>query len=82
MKPLGVTQQALASAMGVTRVRVNEIVNGKRGITADTALRLAKALGTTVDFWLKLQLACDLYDAMHSPKAKKIARIRRVMPAA
>jgi addiction module HigA family antidote len=82
MKPLGLTQAALAEAMGVTRVRVNEIINGRRGVTADTALRLAKAFGTSVDFWLRLQLACDLYDALHSPKAKAIAKIRRVNPAA
>lgn len=82
MRPLGLTQQALADAMGVTRVRVNEIVNGRRGVTADTALRLAKAFGTTPDFWLRLQLACDLYDAMHSPKAKRFAKVRRVVPAA
>jgi addiction module HigA family antidote len=82
MKPLGLTQAALAEAMGVTRVRVNEIINGRRGVTADTALRFAKALGTSVDFWLRLQLACDLFDALHSPKAKAIAKIRRVTPAA
>jgi addiction module HigA family antidote len=82
MKPLGLTQQALAKAMGVTRVRVNEIINGRRGVTADTALRLAKAFDTSVDFWLRLQLACDLYDALHSPKAKAIAGVRRVNPAA
>lgn len=82
MKPLGLTQQALAEAMGVTRVRVNEIVNGRRGVTADTALRLAKAFGTSVDFWLRLQLACDLYDALRSPKAKAISKVRRVTSAA
>src|ERR1700704_4977405 len=82
MKPLGLTQQALAEAMGVTRVRVNEIINGRRGVTADTALRLARAFGTSVAFWLRLQLACDLYDALHSPKAKAIAKVRRVTPAA
>ena len=82
MKPLGLKQQALADAMAVTRVRVNEIINGRRGITADTALRLARALGTSVDFWLRLQLACDLFDALHSPKAKAIAKVRRIIPAA
>ena len=82
MKPLGVTQQALADAMGVTRVRVNEIINGKRGVTADTALRLSKAFGTSVDLWLRLQVACDLYDALHSPRAKTIAKVRRIRAAA
>jgi antitoxin HigA-1 len=82
MKPLGLTQQALADAMGITRVRVNEIINGRRGVTADTALRLARVLGTSVDFWLRLQLACDLYDALHSRKGKTIARLRRITSAA
>ena len=82
MKPIGLTQQALADAMMVTRARVNEIINGRRGVTADTALRLAKALGTSVDFWLRLQLACDLFDALHSPKAKAISKVRRITPAA
>ena len=82
MNPLGLTQQALAETMGVTRVRVNETINGRRDVTADTALRLARAFGTSVDFWLRLQLACDLYDALHSPKAKAIAKVRRVTSAA
>lgn len=82
MKPMGLTQQALADAMGVTRIRVNEIINNRRGVSADTALRLAKALGTSVDFWLRLQLACDLFEALHSPKAKAIAKVRRIIPAA
>jgi len=78
MKPHGLTQRALADAMGVTRVRINEIINERRGVTADTALRLARVFGTSVDFWLNLQLACDLFDALHSPKAKSIAKIRRL----
>jgi len=68
--------------MGITRVRLNEVINGRRGVTADTALRLARALGTTVDFWLRLQMACDLYDAVRSPRSKEIAKVRRVTSAA
>jgi addiction module HigA family antidote len=57
---------------------LNEIVNGKRGISVDTALRLSKAFGTTTDLWLNIQSMTDLYEAMHSPKAKQIARIKPI----
>ena len=50
----------LAKALGITAARLNEIVRGKRGISADTALRLARYLGTSPDFWLGLQLEYDL----------------------
>jgi len=78
LSPMRLTQQELADAVGVTRVRINEIINGRRGITADTALRLSRALGTSVDFWLRLQMACDVFDALRSPRAKSLSRIRRV----
>ncbi|MBO0807954.1 MAG: HigA family addiction module antidote protein [Actinobacteria bacterium] len=65
IKPLAMTQAELADRIGVSYVRLNEIVNGKRGITPSTALRLAKALGTTAQFWLNGQLALDLYRASH-----------------
>ncbi len=55
LKPLGVTQHRLAVAVGVPPRRINEIVHGKRRITADTALRLARYFGTTERFWLNLQ---------------------------
>jgi addiction module HigA family antidote len=61
IRPLGMTQAELADRIGVSYVRLNEIVNGRRGITPSTALRLARALGTTPQFWLNLQLALDLY---------------------
>jgi addiction module HigA family antidote len=53
--------------IGITCHRLNEIVNGRRGVTIDTALRFSKALGTTPDFWLNLQRTSDLYEAMRSP---------------
>ena len=65
IKPLGLTQGALAEKLGMSRVAVNEIVNGRRSVTPATALRLAKALGTTPEFWLNGQLAVDLYKAEH-----------------
>lgn len=54
LEPLGLTQHRIAVAIGVPPRRINEIVHGKRGITADTALRLARYLGTSERFWLNL----------------------------
>jgi addiction module HigA family antidote len=65
LEPLGMTQVAAARAMGMPVNRLNELVRGKRGVTADTALRLSKLLGTTPQFWMNLQTACDLYAAAH-----------------
>lgn len=59
--PMNITQRTLADAIQVPYQRVNEIVNGKRGITPSTALRLAKFFGMTPDFWMNLQLRWDLY---------------------
>ena len=58
----GITQDRLAEAMGVSRFRVNEVINGKRAITAETALLLAAALDTTPEFWMNLQRAVDLHE--------------------
>lgn len=55
-----ITQNKLAVSIGVPPRRINEIVHGKRGITADTALRLAKFFGTSAQFWLSLQTQYDL----------------------
>ncbi len=60
LKPLGVTQYRLAKDLSIPARRVNEIVLGRRGITADTALRLARYFGTTERFWLNLQARYDL----------------------
>ena len=75
IEPHGVTQTLLAQHLGITYHRLNEIVNGKRGITTDTAMRLERVLGPSAGFWLNAQYAVDLYDAMHSPVAKTIARL-------
>ncbi|HEY6898078.1 MAG TPA: HigA family addiction module antitoxin [Rhodocyclaceae bacterium] len=61
--PLNISQNALARAVSVPPRRINEIVLGKRSISADTALRLAKALGTTENFWMGLQADYDLEEA-------------------
>jgi addiction module HigA family antidote len=60
MEPLELSSNALAKALGVTAARINEIVNEKRGITADTALRLARYFGTSADVWINLQKRYEL----------------------
>jgi len=64
LKPLSLTQRDLAVGIRVPYQRVNELINGRRGITPSTALRLAKFLGNSADFWLSLQYRWDLYHAM------------------
>ncbi len=68
LKPLGMTQTELAERIRVPYVRVNELVNSKRRVTPSTALRLAKAFGTTPEFWLNGQLALDLYRAINDER--------------
>ncbi|MBI5412557.1 HigA family addiction module antidote protein [Candidatus Peregrinibacteria bacterium] len=60
MKPLKVTQYRVAKDIGVPPIRVSEIMRGKRGITADTALRLGKYFGNSAEFWMNLQMKYDL----------------------
>ncbi|MBC7711606.1 MAG: HigA family addiction module antidote protein [Rhizobacter sp.] len=66
LKPMGVSQYALAQAIGVPRRRINEIVLGKRSITADTALRLAAFFGTDAQSWMNLQTHYDIERARES----------------
>ena len=63
LKPMGLTQRELADAIHVPYQRINEIINGRRGMTPSTALRLSKFFGVTPDFWMNLQLRWDLYFA-------------------
>jgi len=78
MKPLGLTQGALAAAMGVQRKHVNELCNGRRSVTAATALILARVFGNSPEFWLNVQRRTDLWNAMHSARDRK--RIERAKP--
>ena len=64
--PMGITQRALANAIQVPYQRVNDLVNGRRGVTPSSALRLAKFFGNSPDFWMNLQLRWDLYFAQQS----------------
>ncbi len=63
MKPLGLSQYRVAQDIGVPALRINQIVHGKRSITADTAMRLARYFGTSPDVWLRLQSRYDLETA-------------------
>jgi len=83
MEPMGLTQGALAEAMGVQRKHVNELCNNRRKVTAATALILARVFGNSPDFWLNAQKRSDLWDAMHSPREReRIERARPLTPAA
>ncbi|MCY7389237.1 MAG: HigA family addiction module antidote protein [Burkholderiales bacterium] len=75
--PMNISQNALARAAGVPPRRINEIVLGKRGVTADTALRLAKVFGISEGFWLGLQADYDLEESRHAIGAD-LDRIERL----
>lgn len=76
LRPLGITQVAFAEHVGVSLQRVNEIVNGKRGVTPETAWLFSQALSTTPEFWLNLQTAHDLAKARPSRKIRPVTKRR------
>lgn len=82
LRPMGITQSAFAVRLGVSFPRLNEIVRGKRSVTPDTALRLARVLGMSADFWLGLQTDWDLWHAMRSEKAEEISRLEPLLESA
>ena len=69
LKPLGLTQVAAARELGISANRLNELVLGKRGVTADTALRLARRFKTTARLWMHLQADWDLHEAIRKGSA-------------
>ena len=75
LKPMGISQSQLAKKIQVPYQRINELVNGKRGVTPATALRLAKFFGMSAGFWMNLQLRCDLFHAQRA-EAEALKRIR------
>jgi addiction module HigA family antidote len=75
---IGLTQGALAEAMGVQRKHVNELCKNRRNVTALTALILARVFGNSIDFWLNVQRRSDLWKAMHLPRERQ--RIKRARP--
>ncbi len=79
MKPLGLSQYRVAKDIGVSPLRIGQIVHGKRSITADTALRLARYFGTSPNVWLRLQARYDL-EVMEVRMAERIEREVKVLP--
>jgi len=79
MEPLGLNQSALAKAIGVTPIRVSQIVRGQRAITADTALRFARYFGTRAGWWMDLQSFYDLEVASDQIEARLA---RTIVPCA
>jgi antitoxin HigA-1 len=80
LKPLEISQSDFAARMGVSYPRLNELIHKRRGVTPDTALRLARVLGTSAEFWLELQLEWDLWRARQGAEYAKIEKLQPVMP--
>jgi addiction module HigA family antidote len=78
MEPMGITQTELAERAGLPRKHVNELCRGRRAVTADTALILARVFGNSADFWLNTQRRTDLWEALNTPK--RLTRIQRAKP--
>jgi len=81
LQPMGISQRELAAGIHVPYQRVNELINGKRGITPSTALRLAKYFGTTAGFWMNLQSRWDLYQAQQKEEKQLEAIEPRLAPS-
>ena len=79
---LGMTQTAFADAIGVSRVRLNELIHGRRALTPNTALRLERTLGKPAYWWLGLQQDYDLWLALHDPEMEEIRTLRRLRRSA
>ncbi len=76
LKELGLSQQQLATRLGVSRRTINQLVNGKRKISADMAIRLGKFTNTSPELWMNLQTHVDLWDALHASKKTPIDSIQ------
>jgi antitoxin HigA-1 len=74
LEPLQLTQGKAAEALGIDRTSLNELLNGRRNVTTEMALRLAHAFGTSPQYWLNLQLAVDIFDVQQSEVADEIDR--------
>jgi addiction module HigA family antidote len=79
---LGISQAELAKALGVSRFTVNQVLGGRRGVTAEMALRLGHVLDTSPELWLKLQAQVDLFEARRAAGAEiaKLPRLRKAGP--
>lgn len=71
LQPLGISQTELAEALGVSRRRINELINGHRAVTADTAMRLAAYFGNEPEFWMHLQVAWEIHEAARRQRAAR-----------
>ena len=78
VRPLGLKQTELAKRLGISFPRLNEVINAKRAVSPDTALRLERVFGMSAEFWLGLQLDWDLWHAMRSPSAADIQKLEPV----
>jgi addiction module HigA family antidote len=81
LRPLAITQTELADALGVSRRRVNELINGRRSITPDTAVRLGMYFDNDAAFWMHLQVAWDMHAAMRKVVVPKARRRAAASPA-
>ena len=81
MKPYGLSQYRVAKDMGVTALRISQIVHGKRAVTADTAMRLARYFGTSAFVWLRLQARYD-FESIEKNLSKRIHKEVRVLKVA
>ncbi|MBI4665907.1 MAG: HigA family addiction module antidote protein [Nitrospinae bacterium] len=75
LKPLKLSVTAAAAALGISRVSLSELLNGKNGVSPEMAYRLSKAFGSTPEFWLRLQMGYDLAQVKKSASKFKIKRI-------
>ena len=80
LAPLGITQAAFARHIGITPARLSAIVRGERAVSIDTAMRFHRAFGVSVEAWLRMQLAVDIYDARYGRTAKAISQIQLLHP--
>jgi addiction module HigA family antidote len=81
LRPLAITQKEAARLLRISYPRMNEIVNGKRRVTPETALRLARLTDTDPESWLNLQQAVDLWEALHSEETADIEKIQPLTAA-
>ena len=77
-KPLDITKAELARHLDIPYARLNKIIKGRSPVTPDTALRLSQVVGMSADFWLGLQQDWDLWQAMRSPEARAIFRLKPI----
>ncbi len=82
LRPLNLSQSAFAIRLGISFPRLNEIINGKRSVTTDTALRLAQVLGMPADFWLGMQQDWDLWHALRDERTDQITELQPITKSA